>query len=158
MPTLLSTNSYELNSSINNLLIEKGELMIYTLKTSLKLFIEAVKRTTACLTPIDWLVKINTEFKKATMEDGLKSYLADSEVKYSWGAWCLLHFEKEFDTDVRTKFLQKEGPTMISFKLYVKLKEISVAEDLILINKFAGKLPTAEKELSDGVITRDKEQ
>jgi hypothetical protein len=58
--------------------------------------------------------------------------------------------------DIRKVLIDKIKGPMIAFSLYVSLDFLTEEEDKLLEEKFKGKLPTAEKELEDGKVTRAK--
>ena len=62
---------------------------------------------------------------------------------------------KELDEECRKFFIDKIKDEMTACQIYIKLAPIlTTAEDTLLTAKYKGKLPTAEKELRDGVVTR----
>jgi len=63
----------------------------------------------------------------------------------------------DYYTDAeRLGLLNKITDPMEAFQLYIKCENITDAEGAILESKFTGLLPTAEKELQDGVVERAK--
>ena len=56
----------------------------------------------------------------------------------------------------RSTVLNRITDPMRAFRIYIKVADLTDAEDLILESTFKGKLQTAEKQLEDGVVIRAK--
>jgi len=56
----------------------------------------------------------------------------------------------------RTELINKITDAMCAFHAYLMIADLTDAEDTLLETKFVGLLPTAEKELDDGVVVRKK--
>jgi hypothetical protein len=87
-------------------------------------------------------------------DDDLKSVDYDP----SWGIWLLYKFGEDIDVHIRKKLISAIRDSMQAFSVYLTFVWLSDEEDELLEEKFKGKLPTAEKELVDGVVTRAKWQ
>ena len=75
------------------------------------------------------------------------------------GAFAAKAFKELYDRwtpQQRTDLLNKIIDPMTAFQVYLKVADLTNAEDVILKAKFHGQLPTAEKELADGVVVRAK--
>jgi len=131
--------------------------MTYTLKTKFSDCILRLNVKNACKEAIDWSEKFLSENKDITLGEAIEAYLKDGEVTEAWAAWCITTFETELDGDVRKKLIGKIKSEMVAFNLYRNLLNLDSQDDLILKSKFEGKLPTAEKELSEGVVTRRRD-
>ena len=57
---------------------------------------------------------------------------------------------------VRKGLIERIKDPMAALQVYVKLKDTTEEEDMMLKKKFEGLLPTAEKELKEGKIKRVK--
>ena len=73
-----------------------------------------------------------------------------------WADWNLSVLGGETATEVRKVLIAKITDPMIAFRLYLKADWLTDEEDRLLGEKFKGKLPTAEKELKDGMVKRQK--
>lgn len=76
--------------------------------------------------------------------------------KPGWAAWDLQMFGEEEDIEIRKVMIVKIKEPMMAFRLYCTLSWLTGKEDVLLEAMFKGKLPTAEKELEDGIVTRAK--
>ena len=70
--------------------------------------------------------------------------------------WDLKVLGEQTEPAVRKVLIDKIETPMIAFSLYIGFDFWTDEEDALLVAKFKGKLPTAEKELADGIITRAK--
>jgi hypothetical protein len=61
------------------------------------------------------------------------------------------------DIEVREKYCEAVKTPFRAFMIYIKVDDLTNAEDAILESKFIGKLPAAEKELMDGIVKRAKQ-
>jgi len=74
----------------------------------------------------------------------------------SWTIWVLKVFGQDMSTDLRQVLISKVTDSMMAFRLYLDFPWLTDEEDILLEAKFKGKLPTAEKELADGIVKRSK--
>ena len=74
----------------------------------------------------------------------------------SWAIWVLKIFGQDMSTDLRQVLISKVTDSMMAFRLYLDFPWLTDEEDILLETKFKGKLPTAEKELADGIVKRSK--
>ena len=132
--------------------------MIFTLQTPFSEYVLAVKAKNACKEAVDWCEKVSSENKDLTINGALDLYINDTSLGDGWAYWNLTSFESEFDINIKKMFLSKVKEPMIAFQLFKVLKETTKSEETILRNKFRGKLPTAEKELRDGILIREKDR
>lgn len=79
------------------------------------------------------------------------------EHKHGWSAWVISHWGKEMDNDTRMAFIENVKDPMLALSLYLRLPFLTDEEDKVLESVFRGKLPRAEKELAEGVVSRAKE-
>ena len=73
--------------------------------------------------------------------------------------WCntlLSYAGQGLSVEIRELVLTGIEHEMDAFQLYITCDFWTDEEDEILKSKFEGKLPTAEKELQDGVVSRTK--
>jgi len=75
--------------------------------------------------------------------------------KQSWAVWYLRVLGKENSEENCLAMIAHITDPMVAFNLYLKLPWLTDKEDKLLEDKFKGKLPTAEKELLQGVLKRD---
>ena len=73
-----------------------------------------------------------------------------------WAAWDLKVLGAETNTELRKVLIGKIKDSMLAFRLYLDLDFLTAEEDKMLEAIFGGKLPAAEKELAEGVVTRAK--
>lgn len=76
----------------------------------------------------------------------------------SWAYWDLLILGEETESKIRKVLISKITDPMIVLRLYIDLTFWTDEEDKLLEAKFKGKLPTPEKQLADGTLTRAKWQ
>ncbi|GAI94511.1 unnamed protein product [marine sediment metagenome] len=74
----------------------------------------------------------------------------------AWGVWLLKLFGEEIDLKERLKVIAPIKDSMTAFNLYLDLSWLTDKESKLLESKFKGKLPTAERELRDGIVKRSK--
>lgn len=132
-----------------------------TLKSKFSEFIELCRKAGACadkgeaIPVMEDANKGNGMTADGTCEEGFKLYLSDPKFPEGWAEWVLNTVGKDLDEDCRKYFIDKIKNEMTACQVYIKCAPIlTTAEDTLLTAKFDGKLLTAEKELTDGVITR----
>ena len=74
----------------------------------------------------------------------------------SWAAWYLRIFGENSEISLRKKMIAQIKDSMMAFSLYCKLSWLTEEEDKLLEDKFKGRLPTAEAELAQGIVARNK--
>jgi len=91
----------------------------------------------------------------SVLEDGIIASLDafDHDRKVKLALEACYYF---WDAKKRANYIEDIQDPMIAFNLYVTFKHLTDAEDTLLETKFVGLLPTAEKELDDGVVVREK--
>ncbi len=82
--------------------------------------------------------------------------MVESTQEESWAVWYLAVLGKNNDTILRKKMMLKITSPMVAFVCYIRFAWLTDEEDKLLEDKFKGKLPTAEKELQDGIVQRAK--
>ena len=86
-----------------------------------------------------------------TCKDGFELYLT-GKFPESWAHWVLEKVGKEMDDKCREYFVKKIKEPMAALQLLTRVY-FSSAEQTTLKAVYEGKLPTAEKELTDGVVS-----
>ena len=117
-------------------------------------FINKCTDVKSCAKAMSWL---NNNYKKdnnITTYDIVKKYLEDDNADRGWAVWALEKIGEGLDTNIRKLCINKILDPMIAFQLYIRSKFFTKEEENLLKKKFEGKLPTAEKELKDGVIVK----
>jgi len=99
----------------------------------------------------------NNKFAGKTLSD-MADGCSDKDFNPIWGIWFLHTFGAETDTTLRQKLLAAIKDSMQAFSVYLTFAWLTDEEDRLLEGKFRGKLPTAEKELENGIVTRAKWQ
>jgi hypothetical protein len=124
---------------------------MFTRKTPLSEFIVSLEEKKACEESIVWAKKINKN--NITFGEAIDALVEDGELDQGWAKTVLELWDGELDKEVKKTFLKKITDPMMAFDLYRKLVNIDSEEIDIIKQKFNGKLPTAEKELKDGILT-----
>lgn len=127
-----------------------------TLKSKFSEFIDLCTKLGACEKADVWMKKELALNKEITLGDLLKRYLIDDNGEDGWAAWIILTAKKELGADVVDVFISKIKEPMDAFRVYLECKNIatSAGTEATLLTKYEGKLPVAEKELRDGIVTR----
>jgi len=82
--------------------------------------------------------------------------LVDENPEKSWSAGWLTVLGKRSNIQIRETMISHIKDPMMAFMLYLKLAWLTDEEDELLEAKFKGKLPTAENELTQGIVKREK--
>ena len=91
-----------------------------------------------------------------TLDEIFKSSLT-KEDKVLWelsSTWALKFLDSS--PELRLKFINNIMDPMVAFNIYISIENLTDEEDTLLKTKFEGKLPTAEKELRTGIVSRSK--
>jgi hypothetical protein len=88
-----------------------------------------------------------------TIGEVFAGYRDDPHFNDEWGAWCLNTVGKELDEKIRLMIVNKVTKPETAKYLLVECSHLTEAEIGILKKKIEGKLPTAEKEIRDGVVS-----
>jgi hypothetical protein len=123
----------------------------YTTDTPASDVIRVLKRLDACSEAVLWFNKYEGK-TYGELNDGC----ADKEYNPGWGIWLLELFGEEIDIKERLKVIDKITDPMSAFSIYIRRPWLTDEEDALLLSKFKGKVPQAEKELRDGIIKRVK--
>ena len=115
-------------------------------------FISDIKRRTACSEAVVW----SEEYSDLTCEQAMTKYRDDKNSEESWGVWCIMFYHDYLEADLIKIVMGKITNEMTAFQMYIEMDNLSDEEDAILEGKFKGKIPTAEDELKNGIITRKK--
>lgn len=126
-----------------------------TLESKFSDYVEALRKAGACEPVVaihDEMLKKNPDL---TVGDVYRTFSEDPKFEEGWAYWVLELMGKELDVKVREIAIAKIKNEMTAFKLDLKCSNfLTTAEKATVIAKYEGKLPTAEKELRDGVVTR----
>lgn len=133
-----------------------------TLKSPFSEFIDLCRTAGACAdgAALATMTDMNTDKDKQTeknlsFQEGLELYVGDEALPDEWSEWVLIHVGKELDEVVRGYFINKISNARFAMRVYVDCGDfLTDKEDELLIAKYKGKLPTAEKELSTNIVTR----
>jgi len=82
--------------------------------------------------------------------------MVDETPDQSWATWYLVVLGRENDVKLRKAMIAHIKDPMMAFSLYLRLAWLTDEEDKLLEVKFRGKLPTAEAELANGIVKREK--
>lgn len=96
--------------------------------------------------------------KGGTCAEGFALYRDGKEFPESWAEWVLEKVGKEMDEKCRAFFIAKLKEPMSCLQLLTRCDFFTENEVALLKQKYAGKLPTAEKEITDGkvILTADR--
>ena len=96
--------------------------------------------------------------KGGTCAEGFALYRDGKEFPESWAEWVLEKVGKEMDEKCRAFFIAKLKEPMSCLQLLTRCDFFTENEVVLLKGKYTGKLPTAEKEISDGkvILTADR--
>ena len=107
-----------------------------------------------CISAQNW----NKKYLKKTLGELADTLTTNAKYEPGWGIWLLYKFGTEIDITVRKKLIITIKDSMMAFSVYLTFSWLTDDEDRLLEEKFVGKLPTAEAELRDGIVTRAKWQ
>lgn len=113
----------------------------------------AYKRINPCLVDNPW----NNKYAGKTLKE-MADGCTDADFNPVWSVWFLFHFGEQTDTSLRQKVIAAIKDPMIAFVAYLNYTWLTDDEDKLLEEKFKSKLPTAENELKNGIVTRAKWQ
>jgi len=114
-------------------------------------YIKLLKDVPKCEKAVAWLEKY-----RGQSVDVLMSATTDSDHESSWTVWALMKIGEKYSQTDRLHEMDKIQDPMTAFHLYVKLPWLTDQDDKLLLSKFEGKLPTAEAELAQGIVKREK--
>jgi hypothetical protein len=123
----------------------------FTRKTPIKDILVKIKQLSACSEAIAWYERYAGE----TMNE-VADNMSDIRFPEGWAVWGLVKMGEAMDSDIRRIYISKIKDPMTAFNLYLGLKWLTDEEDKLLETKFKGKLPTAESELTQSIVTREK--
>lgn len=123
-----------------------------TLKSPFVEFITLCEKDGACPEAMEWMNKQLSSNKEQTFGDAILVYVKDEKVPEGWSSWNIEKHGDQLDSDIRDYFISCVKDPMESLQLLIKA-DCTIAEQTILKARYEGKLPTAEKELRDGVIS-----
>ena len=114
---------------------------------------DLLKLDNAMLIPCGVAYDVVFKHKDLTMNMVLKTKPFCSD---GWAYWIMLNMGQYFEANVRLEFIKKIKTEMRAFQLYINREDLTNEEDELLKSIFEGKLPTAEKELTEGIVLREK--
>lgn len=123
-----------------------------TLESKFSDYVEALRKAGACEPVVaihDKMVKKNPDL---TVGDVYKTFYDDPSLEQGWAYWVLELMGKELDLKIREIAINKLKDPMLCLQLLTKCDFLTEAEHILLKAKYAGKLPTAEKEIRDVVV------
>lgn len=129
-----------------------------TLKSKFADFISLCVKNGACANTgeaIPVMEKANTGIgmkADGTCAEGFALYRDGKEFPEGWAKWVLEKVGKEMDEKCRAFFIAKIKNEMSALQLRRKCDFMTADEHTVLLAKYEGKLPTAEKEITDGVV------
>jgi len=122
-----------------------------------KEFIDLCAKSGACSGPGEAMPVMQTADtgvgmkESGTCADGLKLY-RDGDFPESWALWVLIKIGKELDEECRKFFIDKIADPMTAMQSLAECDFLTEDEHALLTSKYKGKLPTAEKEITDGKV------
>lgn len=123
----------------------------YTSDVPAKDVLAKFKHRSACAEAMTWC---NQHASKTW--GGLTDAVIDDKFDQSWGVWYLVIYGEKTHPDIRKKLILRIKDPMMAFNIYCRLAWLTDEEDKLLKEKFRGKLPLAEAELSSGIAKRAK--
>lgn len=90
--------------------------------------------------------------RKATCAEGFTLYRDGTQYAEAWAPWVLHKIGNQLDVNCRRYFIDKITIPMTALQLRVMCDFFTATEHTLLLAKYEGQLPTAEKEILDGVI------
>lgn len=118
---------------------------------------EALKTPTVCQPAQVWCDFESEKLQDCVLGDMVdRLKLKDFREVQPWAAGVLGLIGNNMDSISRMDFMFVIKDPMVAFMLYTRIKNLTDEEDTILEKVFKGKIPVAEKELLDGIITSKK--
>lgn len=90
--------------------------------------------------------------KGGTCAEGFALYRDGKEFPESWAEWVLAKVGKEMDEKCRAFFIAKIKNEMTALQLRSTCDFMTADEHTVLLSKYEGKLPTAEKEIQTRAV------
>jgi hypothetical protein len=106
----------------------------------------------ACSDAVKQYEGIVTKDDTLTIAQVFKDFNDDPNLNEGWCEWALCTVGKELGEDVRTMIINRIKDPMMCLQLLTKCDFLTEAEHTLLKAKYAGKLPTAEKEIATGKV------
>jgi hypothetical protein len=124
-----------------------------TLESKFSDYVDALKTGGACEEVVSIHEEMLAKNPKLTVGDVYRTFCEDPKLNEGWPSWALQLIGKEMDVSFRTSIIKDllHNP-MLCLQLLTKCDFLTEAEHILLKAKYAGKLPTAEKEIRDGVV------
>jgi hypothetical protein len=126
-----------------------------TLKSKFSEFVDICTKAGACLEAVEWMNKQLALNKDMTFGEAMKNFVSDEKALEGWASWNIERLGKELGSDAIDGFISKIKNEMSACQIYIKCAPVlTTAQDTTLKAVYEGKLPIAEKELRDRIITR----
>ena len=129
-----------------------GNIEQFTEDTPVDDVIRVLERLKAKPDPIAYCKK----YSGKTWGELMIANLTDPECRDGWTHWYLIFLGERSSATLRKGSIACIRHPMTAFALYCDLDFFTEEEEKLLIAKFKGKLPMAEKELATGVVVRKK--
>ena len=117
-----------------------------TIKNKFKDLLNLAANNGSCITKTSMYLY---EDENMSILEGMKKHANEG-----WACWFLIKVGEKMNKEIRKIFLDMITTEMTAFQLYIHCKSLTDKEDELLRLKFKGKLPTAEKELREGIVSR----
>jgi hypothetical protein len=88
----------------------------------------------------------------ATCANGFALYRDNAKYPEAWSPWVIEKVGKELDEKCRKYFIDKITNPMMALQILTKCDFLTKSEHILLKAKYTGKLPTAEKEITDSKV------
>jgi hypothetical protein len=127
-----------------------------TLKSPYKEFADILIKNNACSDAVPWLEKLSKEYGELSYEEAriqMADKFGEGKEGEAWALWALITCGKEFDVDLRKVVITRIVTPTNALRLLIECDFLTEEEHIILKEKYAGKLPTAEKEILTGVVS-----
>jgi len=127
--------------------MSNAELNIHSVDDYIKL----LEGKGICAEAMTWLEKY-----KGQPVDVLLTATTDPDHNPMWTVYTFKAIGQKYSQKDRLQVLNQIEDAMTAFHLYVTLPWLTNQDDKLLLSKFEGKLPTAEAELAQGIVKREK--
>lgn len=117
-------------------------------------FVKILTPKEPCEDAVVWVKKFSETFPKATFADAMIDYEDKNGHQDMWHSWVVTTLGAELSEEIRKWFYSMLAP-ITAMQIYIQAPYLTSAEDIVLISKFEGKLPQAEKELLTIVRAKD---
>ena len=129
-----------------------------TLKSKFSDYLALISVKSPCanqITSFDGLVK-KSSLAEMSIDKAFDILDKENQVSEIWIRWTFEKFGSQLGEDIRLRLLTKITNPMTAMRLYLDVDFLTEKEDAMLKKIFDGKLPTAEKEVQLGIVSRKK--